>query len=175
TYKTTTTASLELCSVGDFVLVGKAGDSTHVPVVARILEILQVSGSSEESCAKASGILVATYSSRTTNPIYKLPCLERSELMLNILCRVNVQHNCAANNCDMSANRPVYQERERTEHTVPRTHHYQPEDLLLNTNQMASARHVQQLRCAIAPSDREEAILKGAAREIADQKAREAK
>ncbi|KAJ3718173.1 hypothetical protein C8R42DRAFT_740112, partial [Lentinula raphanica] len=179
TFKTTTTASRELCSIDDFVLVGHATDPTHMPVVARILEIIQLSGSSEESNAKASGILVATYNSCSTNPVYKLPRLERSQLMLvvpqNVLCRVNVQHNCAGNNCDMSARRTVYQERERTEHTVPRTHHYQPEDLLLNTNQMTSAPHVQRLRPAFAPLDREEAILKGAAREIAEQKAREAK
>ncbi|KAJ3765415.1 hypothetical protein FB446DRAFT_795072 [Lentinula raphanica] len=179
TFKTMTTASLELCSPDDFVLVGNARDSTITPIVARICEIIQVSGSSEESYAKASGVLVATYNTRNTDPIYKLPRLGHSQFMLvvpqNILCRVNVQHNCAANNCDMSATRPVYQERERTEHTVPRIHHYRPDDLLLNTNQMTSAIYVQQLRHAVAPLDREQAILTGAAREIADQKAKEAK
>ncbi|KAJ3764943.1 hypothetical protein FB446DRAFT_655945, partial [Lentinula raphanica] len=162
------------CSTDDFVLVGNARDSTITPIVACICEIIQVSGSLEESYAKVSGVLVTTYNTRNTDPIYKLPCLECSHtILVNILCRVNIQHNCAANHCDMSATRAVYQERERTEHTIPRTHHYRLEDLVLNTNQMTSAIYIQQLRHTIAPLDREQAILTGAAREIAEQKAKQ--
>ncbi|KAJ3835357.1 hypothetical protein F5878DRAFT_628111 [Lentinula raphanica] len=177
TFKTTTSSAFDLCSVEDFVLVGNPhGGSTVKPVVARICEIIQVSGGADETCGKTSGVLVTTYNSRNTDSFYKVPRLECSHAMLvppqNILCRVNVQHNCAANTCDMSATRTVYQERERTEHTVPRIRHYQPDDLLLNTNQMTSAIYVQQLRHAIAPLNREQAILTGAAREIAEQKAK---
>ncbi|KAJ3757099.1 hypothetical protein EV360DRAFT_28375, partial [Lentinula raphanica] len=88
----------------------------------------------------------------------------------DILCRVNIQHNCADNSCDLSDRRATREEREITGKTVPRTHHHNPSDLLLNTNQMRSAIHLQRLRPAIFPLNQEQAIMAGALRELEEQK-----
>ncbi|KAH7868888.1 uncharacterized protein C8R40DRAFT_1025733, partial [Lentinula edodes] len=64
----------------------------------------------------------------------------------NILCPVNTQHRCQANGCDLSEFRLVREERETTQKRLPRTHHYNPNDRLLNTNQMRSGVYVQAFR-----------------------------
>lgn len=46
---------------------------------------------------------------------------------------------------------------------LPRTHHYNVEDCLLNTNQMQSSIYVQAFRLVLPPLDREKAIRDGAA------------
>ncbi|KAH7872694.1 hypothetical protein C8J55DRAFT_389830, partial [Lentinula edodes] len=63
-----------------------------------------------------------------------------------ILCPVNAQHRCKANGCDLSDSRLVREERETTQKRLPRTHHYNHDDLLLNTNQMRSGVYIQKFR-----------------------------
>ncbi|KAJ4478728.1 hypothetical protein C8J55DRAFT_401135, partial [Lentinula edodes] len=63
-----------------------------------------------------------------------------------ILCPVNAQHRCKANACDLSGSCLVREERETTHKQLPRTHHYNHDDLLLNTNQMRSSVYVQKFR-----------------------------
>ncbi|KAJ3804620.1 hypothetical protein F5876DRAFT_7928, partial [Lentinula aff. lateritia] len=61
----------------------------------------------------------------------------------NILCPINTQHCCKPHNCDLSDFRLVCEEREITRKRLSRTHHYNVEDRLLNTNQMRSSIYVQ--------------------------------
>ncbi|KAE9388383.1 hypothetical protein BT96DRAFT_749847, partial [Gymnopus androsaceus JB14] len=61
----------------------------------------------------------------------------------DILCAVNVQHNCANNSCNLSGTRIVQEERKKTNKTLPCTKHFNLDDRLLNTNQMRSAIYLQ--------------------------------
>ncbi|KAJ4477721.1 hypothetical protein C8J55DRAFT_388715, partial [Lentinula edodes] len=63
-----------------------------------------------------------------------------------ILCPVNAQHRCKANACDLSDSRLVREEQETTHKRLPRTHHYNHDDLLLNTNQMRNGVYIQKFR-----------------------------
>lgn len=49
---------------------------------------------------------------RCVGPVSMKTCLLTLTFQ-NLLCAVNVQHNCAANHCDLSGSRPVFLERER--------------------------------------------------------------
>ncbi|KAJ3911514.1 hypothetical protein F5877DRAFT_18331, partial [Lentinula edodes] len=70
------------------------------------------------------------------------------------------------NACDLSDSRLVCEERETTHKRLPRTHHYNHDDLLLNTNQMRSGVYVQKFRPVLPPLDRDTAIQEGAEREL---------
>ncbi|KAJ7308592.1 hypothetical protein DFH08DRAFT_944451 [Mycena albidolilacea] len=64
-----------------------------------------------------------------------------------LICAVNVNHNCAANGCQTAPMHQVRQERQRTdlfENEV--THAVQPNDCFLNLAQLRSATDVQQFR-----------------------------
>ncbi|PBK63272.1 hypothetical protein ARMSODRAFT_1024021 [Armillaria solidipes] len=62
----------------------------------------------------------------------------------DLLCMVNVQHDCASRKCEATGAAPVYQERERTDKTKATIiHHDYASHLMLNTTQMRDARHLQ--------------------------------
>ena len=88
----------------------------------------------------------------------------------SVLCVVNVQHNCAAHACDTQGQTSVYEERERTTHMKPRTRHFVPEDIMLNTAQMRDAIHIQRFRITANALDRDHAIMLGAKSEVEAQK-----
>ncbi|KAF8515092.1 hypothetical protein JB92DRAFT_2619190, partial [Gautieria morchelliformis] len=85
-----------------------------------------------------------------------------------LLCNVNVQHNCTRNLCQASGTRRVTQERELTDHTVPRaTHTGDLDDIVLNVCQMRDARHLSHLRPRVPHLNRDHIIHMGAAMELA--------
>jgi hypothetical protein len=89
----------------------------------------------------------------------------------DLLCTVNIQHNCAQHKCQASGNQPVYQERQQTMHTVKAIQHLnQPNDLILNTAQMRDAVHLQKFCLTSEPLDLEDVIMASAAREIKGRK-----
>ncbi|KAJ7914195.1 hypothetical protein B0H13DRAFT_1567280, partial [Mycena leptocephala] len=62
----------------------------------------------------------------------------------DILCTINMQHNCAVHECADTGFRRIYQERQATEQTRPMIAHGGPKlDLLLNTCQMRDAVNLQ--------------------------------
>jgi len=87
-----------------------------------------------------------------------------------VLCAVNIQHNCAAHSCDTQGQTVVYEEREKTTRTKPRTRHFVPEDIMLNTATMCDAIHIQRFRIVAAALDRDHAIMLGAQSEVEAQK-----
>lgn len=89
----------------------------------------------------------------------------------DIICTVNVVHNCFSNGCDQSASVPIWQECQKTTYTRPTVRHYNPNDLYLNTSQMRDAIHVQPFRFSPAPINREAAIMEGATAEFKAQSA----
>jgi hypothetical protein len=89
----------------------------------------------------------------------------------DILCTVNVQHNCSEHRCGTANTRDVYQEREKTDQTRPVVSHIMPQDVVLNTAQMRDAVHVQKFRQRSAVLDADQLITESAAREVVTQKA----
>ncbi|KAJ3867820.1 hypothetical protein EV359DRAFT_33661 [Lentinula novae-zelandiae] len=161
---------------GDYVIVGTSANINGPVGVARVHEIL-VNPQFSSATLTASAILVQTFKLGPIHPKYKLHQLMPAQWALlppqNVLCPVDTQHNCAGNNCDLSKFRAVRQERELTEHRLPRTHHHNDTEhqRLLNTNQMRSGVFVQRLRPTIPPLDPDLMISEGATREIQAQMA----
>jgi hypothetical protein len=51
----------------------------------------------------------------------------------DILCTVNVQHNCSEHNCGTANTHAMYQEHEKTDQVRPIVSHAAPYDIVLNT------------------------------------------
>lgn len=83
-----------------------------------------------------------------------------------------MQHNCASNNCGITNNRQVYQERLRTSTLAPGVEHRNIKNFVLNTAKMRDAQFLQSFSVHATPLDRKEAIYTGAAREVATQQAK---
>ncbi|KAJ7252942.1 hypothetical protein C8J57DRAFT_951536, partial [Mycena rebaudengoi] len=61
-----------------------------------------------------------------------------------LVCAVNVNHNCAAHQCKMTLTRRVIQERQRTDRFEDEVKHaVEPNDCFLNLAQLRSATDVQ--------------------------------
>ncbi|KAI5829413.1 hypothetical protein K523DRAFT_385050 [Schizophyllum commune Tattone D] len=82
-----------------------------------------------------------------------------------LMCAVNVQHNCAANKCDLSARKLVYLEREFMEY-APATRHYNEHDIILNTAKMRDGRWILLFSLVPAPLDRATVVREAVAKEL---------
>ncbi|EIW86698.1 hypothetical protein CONPUDRAFT_69138 [Coniophora puteana RWD-64-598 SS2] len=149
----------DVCRLSDFVLAAKANAPGRT-IIGRLSEILQVTG----SVFVVSGVALP----------YHLPSLARQGWLVisaeDVVCSVNVQHNCAAQSCSDSGVEHVREEREVSDRTRRVIVHRVPDALVLNTAQMRDAIHVQRYRLSPEPIDREHAIKTGAEAEIASQR-----
>ncbi|KAF7976125.1 hypothetical protein HWV62_7571 [Athelia sp. TMB] len=164
------------CTIGQFV-IAKHGDANFGgTVTARVEEILQLQGSPSERSGMPDFILIRIAASDHADDIYRMPQLSlKNQYYLvefkDVLCTVNVQHNCSANSCTTAKTRPVFQEREITESVRDAVHHVgAPFDLVLNTAQMRDAIHVQQFRvpCVVLDEVAEERIIEASVRREID-------
>ncbi|KAJ6543258.1 hypothetical protein DFH09DRAFT_1249389 [Mycena vulgaris] len=162
----------DTCLPGAFVIV-KHPVNIGETFVVRVEEIIQQVGSVASHASLADGILVQKVLLLRARPRYGMPSVvltgERQiyENISNILCTVNVQHNCLDNKCGPTAYRPVYQECELTTHTQAQIQHStNPMDLVLNTAQMRDAVYVQHFRINTPTLDRDTIILQSAANEL---------
>ena len=90
----------------------------------------------------------------------------------DILCTVNVQHNCVQHNCATAHVHHIYQEHECTDQTQPAVSHiHNPKDVVLNTVQMRDAVHVWRFQLQSPILDAEQIITTSAAWEVVLQKA----
>lgn len=180
------------CAVGQYVICQNPTilGSTFV---ARVVEIWQIKGSVEDYSNSPNAILLQSCQMQRHSPTYRMPhidlinawsvarfqvrdcqfcTMELYQLFLqDILCTVNVQHNCAQQLCSTAQIRHVYQERERTDQTrLAVTHIRQPDDLVLNTAQMRDAPLLQKFRLRSPDLNADDIITASAAHEIALQK-----
>ncbi|KAJ7710473.1 hypothetical protein B0H17DRAFT_914738 [Mycena rosella] len=159
------------CIPGSFVIV-KHPDRIGETFVARVEEIIQEVGSVASHSSLSDGIMVQKVHLLRERPRYGMPGIvltgERQVLQtLEILCTVNVQHNCLDNNCGPTTSRPVYQERQITTHTQAQIAHLvSPTDLVLNTAQMRDAVHVQRFRIDTPAMEQDTVIHQSAANEL---------
>ncbi|KAF7335506.1 hypothetical protein MVEN_02204400 [Mycena venus] len=144
--------------------------------VARVEEIIQQVGSLAQLSSQPDGVLVQKVVVDHTRERYGMPSVQLCGEWLvhsvqDLLCTVNVQHNCLDNGCTATGSIPVFQERIKTSQTAARVTHVQNlDDVVLNTAQMRDAVHVQQFRLDSTPMDLEVIINASAAREIAIHK-----
>ncbi|KAF7364704.1 hypothetical protein MVEN_00340200 [Mycena venus] len=67
-----------------------------------------------------------------------------------LVCAINVNHNCAAHRCQTARTRRVFQERKKTDHFENEvTHTIEPNDCFVNLAQLRSATEVQNLRSGV--------------------------
>jgi hypothetical protein len=186
------------CTIGQFVITQNP-NVVGSTFVARVEEILQVVGSVADYSGFPDGVLLQSADVNRPAVEYHMPHIDllnrwsfvRFEVCTlstqhpvtqayiclvsnyqDILCTVNVQHNCAKHQCTTTDVRHIYQERERIEQTSPMVSHMQhPEDIMLNTAQMRDAAHVQVFRLRSPNLDAESIVTASAAREVALQKA----
>ncbi|KAH7917686.1 hypothetical protein BV22DRAFT_1025949, partial [Leucogyrophana mollusca] len=86
-----------------------------------------------------------------------------------LFCGVNVQHNCAANRCNLSASRPAFQERERQVEAAVAVRHFHTDDLVLNTAKMRDAKFIQTFSAAVPTMDLDIIIPEACRLELASQ------
>ncbi len=88
----------------------------------------------------------------------------------NILCTVNVQHDCIKNGCSAERVAPVRQEGELTSELREQiVHRRNPQEIILNTAQMRSARLIQPFHINSILRDTESIVLASVQKEIALQ------
>ncbi|KAJ7233703.1 hypothetical protein C8J57DRAFT_1576265 [Mycena rebaudengoi] len=116
--------------------------------VGRVDEILVLSASTQ-----LLGVLVSCCAIGPDVVPYGMPsCIadQNHRLLLTfneLICAVNVAHNCSAHGCNVTWTRRVVQERRTTNHLEDEVTHNGPaEDCILNLAQLRSATDVQQFR-----------------------------
>ncbi|KAF5341196.1 hypothetical protein D9611_006121 [Ephemerocybe angulata] len=153
------------CSPGHFVIASQAEGGKYI---GRVKEILQLINSTS---TKPDAILLERFTLRTIpHPLnrYGLPDLEREGSWAlvryeDLLCTVNAQHACAVLKCGATGTANVPQERAVSEQTRSTIVHVNPLDrLVLNTNQMRDAIHLQPFSLAAPLLPREETITQSA-------------
>ena len=181
------------CEVGQFI-ISKDPGFPGATVVARVEEILQLKGSIADFSGMPDHILLQTADVRRSSMTYQMPHIDLTnqwgcvsfrvghffplldglieiDNAQDILCTVNVQHNCSQHNCGTAATRTIYQEREKTNQTRPAVSHIAPHDIVLNTAQMRDAIHVQKYRLHSGTLNADTIITQSAAREVVAQRA----
>ncbi|KAJ7475262.1 hypothetical protein B0H11DRAFT_1728095, partial [Mycena galericulata] len=167
----------DFCELNQFVIVKTRGQPESM-FIAHVTEILQIKGSADDFSQRPSAILLQSVKmSSTADPSYGVPAIEVQNQwslvnIADVLCTVNVQHNCNAHGCDTSSFRYVYQECQITLQTRPVVVHAGPaDDLLLNTGQMRDAINVQPFRMNSNTLDSNAVITASVIREFEEQKA----
>ncbi|KAJ7634017.1 hypothetical protein B0H17DRAFT_1164135 [Mycena rosella] len=168
-------ANGDFCPLNQFIIARRPNHSTFI---ARVMEIIQIPNTPDEFSQRPSGILLQnTTINRDAHPSYGMPAVNIQDQwslvsLMDILCTVNVQHNCHAHTCGPTGVRYTYQERERTEHIRPViVHNGAQDDLLLNTGQMRDALHLQPFRVNSPVLDTDTLIMASVLREFDQKKA----
>ncbi|KAJ6461447.1 hypothetical protein C8R45DRAFT_1056025 [Mycena sanguinolenta] len=165
----------DICMPGSFIIL----KDPHVlgqTFVGRVEEIIQKVGSAASHASAPDGILIQKVTLPPGTHRYGMPRVILSgdraiHQTADILCTVNVQHNCMDNKCGPTGSRPVFQERERTDQSRAQIVHSQnPTDLVLNTAQMRDARYLQRFRINTPQLDPETVIYQSAINEVAAQR-----
>ncbi|KAJ7578564.1 hypothetical protein C8J56DRAFT_718377, partial [Mycena floridula] len=166
----------DVCRSGQYAIIH---DSPRKSYVGRIEEILRVQDNHIFWSGHPHSVLVHRMNVDETSPSpasYGMPSVKPTGIYhSDLLCTVNVQHNCKANGCGPTGSVPIYQERTRTASTKAIIEHLKnPDDLILNTAQMRDAVHVQSFREPVEALDSNN-IVHAAVQEIVDVRKEAAK
>ncbi|KAK6992397.1 hypothetical protein R3P38DRAFT_2570511 [Favolaschia claudopus] len=166
----------DVCNPGNFVII-RDPQNIGQTFVAQVCEIIQEKGSQAEYSSNPDGILVQRALVDQQQPRYGMPRLrlldQWSMLETNdLLCTVNVQHNCMDNHCAATATRAIFQERAKTNQTRSEVaHQTNIHDVVLNTAQMRDALHLQKYRVSSEPLDLDSIVHASASKEIRARRA----
>ncbi|KAK6997382.1 hypothetical protein R3P38DRAFT_3416225 [Favolaschia claudopus] len=167
----------DTCAPGNFVVAHdwrRSGDT----FVGRVEEILHRVDPQATQESELNVVLLRRAVVNTTRERYGMPSVVLSEEWAalhgkDVLCTVNVQHNCKDNLCATTASVPVFQERVKTSQTAARVSHTKNvDDVVLNTAQMRDAVYVQRYRVNSVPMDVDRIVTESAAKEIDARKKR---
>ncbi|KAL1722272.1 hypothetical protein EV715DRAFT_193061, partial [Schizophyllum commune] len=166
------TARTVIINNGDKITVeGFAVSCTNgLANVVRVHRIYTLEGSSPAGSLSCQ-VLVERYDCGDVATPYMMPRLRSTGNFLLVkadvlMCTANVQHNCAANQCDLSATKLVYLEREFLEYASA-TRHYNEDDIILNTAKMRDGRWIQLFAHVPMPLDRATVVREAVAKELA--------
>ncbi|KAF9550193.1 hypothetical protein CPC08DRAFT_613458, partial [Agrocybe pediades] len=166
-------ANGDSCELDDSVIVREAGRTAHT-YVGFVHEILQDTASANYCQGVADAVLIqrAIISPPHDDNRLRLPklCVVEEWSLVSVhdlLCTVNIQHDCFGQHCRASGLHPVYQERVQTDKTVPIIEHTGDKgDFYLNTLQMCDTLHVQQFRISSIPLNEVQVIQQSVANVI---------
>ncbi|KAK0444176.1 hypothetical protein EV421DRAFT_1903287 [Armillaria borealis] len=132
--------SHDLCRLGGHVVI-RGADNNYIVTVEEILHKSVLFGD------QVDYILVKSVSLGPAS-VHSMPRISRMNTysvvqLADVLCTVNVQHDCISNHCQAEKVIPLLQE----------------DQIVLNTAQMRSAKHIQPFRVPSIPMDATEVIL----------------
>ncbi|KAJ3875201.1 hypothetical protein F5051DRAFT_462159 [Lentinula edodes] len=147
------------------------GGTTSIPTIGMIMEVLQFVGSNDEHKGMASLVTVHRAITGEWHPHYGMRQIElTTEYLLvrlqDILCVVNVQHNCCDNKCPVKRVATVMKEREDSQVKELRVEHINGGSLILNAAQMRSSAYLKPFRKGINPLNRDMIINESVRAEI---------
>ncbi|KAJ4467657.1 hypothetical protein C8J55DRAFT_394516, partial [Lentinula edodes] len=147
------------------------GGTSSIPTIGIITEILQIFGSHEERRKMASFVTVRRAITGEWHPRYGMRQIElTTEHVLvrlqDILCVVNVQHNCCDNRCPVKRTATVMKEREDSQAKEMRVEHLNGGSLILNAAQMRSSAYLKPFRKGIDSLNRDIVIRESVRAEI---------
>ncbi|KIY53297.1 hypothetical protein FISHEDRAFT_33763, partial [Fistulina hepatica ATCC 64428] len=144
----------DMCRPGAHVVLTRrsahASDSLHI---AKVLEIYQ--HNSPVPTMRLDGFLLQMASTHRVHETYEMPHIDLQDRLYDILCTVNVQHDCATHACTDSGTTVVLQERQATAKTKTFVEHREPAALVLNTGQMRDAVHLRPFMTSTTPLDKD--------------------
>ncbi|KAJ7127459.1 hypothetical protein C8R43DRAFT_897443, partial [Mycena crocata] len=145
------------CIVGDWVVWVQSNGQTEISRIGCVAEIVQAVGSTAQRAGKADFALLSRTIIGEAHSIYKMRRLEpipneyQRVQIQSIKCTINIQHNCADNNCRSTRSRVVFNEREATEERALVVEHLSNSDLIVNTAQMRDAASLDAFRWTPSP------------------------
>ncbi|KAI0638455.1 hypothetical protein C8Q77DRAFT_1188202 [Trametes polyzona] len=163
------------CIPGSMVIAEVTGRPGQT-MVGRVDEILTPLGSLNDFNRQADRVLL--HCAQVSRPAGSYGCpyidLQPQRILiptLDVLCTVNVQHDCQAHQCAASGSLDVRQERQLTGSKKACIVHVEPSDgLILNICQMRDARHLKVYRPVAPTFDPDQVVLAAVAQEVNAQK-----
>ncbi|RDX50748.1 hypothetical protein OH76DRAFT_1330032, partial [Lentinus brumalis] len=140
--------------------------------VGQVREVIQVAPSLSAAFGKADFALIRHCKVVGWDSHYDMPrvVLEATHSLVpisNIICNINVQHNCAARKCKIvDVDRIGREEQEKTTRVAKAVRHAAPDDLILNTAQMRNSAKLMPFWCPVQELDREHIIHLSAMQEV---------
>ncbi|KAF8465470.1 hypothetical protein JB92DRAFT_3135971 [Gautieria morchelliformis] len=130
----------------------------HALTISHVIEAFSILGSDRDGLGLADWVLVRDHILGPLVRPYQMPQLVPTSQYalicpMEMLCALNVQHNCAAHACSLDLNRVVYQEREVSRMRTKAVRHLAPEDILLNTAKMQDQQWISTFSCSLAHVD----------------------
>lgn len=184
----------DACPIGSFVIAWQTNTAGQMLVV-HVNEILQAYKSVANLSGEADVILVQATDVSHENEHYHMPniqmlqcwylanpkvcevlcwrlCSIFTHVWKDLLCTINVQHNCVEQHCKATGHQDIYQECQLTTHTWPTVAHNQVlNNLVLNTAQMWDVIHVQGFRITSESLDLDDIVYQSAVNELSALKA----